>query len=165
MRLLGLVIALGVMSAIFSFIERRPATPPRHWKERSVRTDLVFWFFTPLVTKTFAGVALVAALIGTASALGFHVHLAQLQNLLVARGPIAHQPRWLQGIEVLFLSDGIGYWMHRLFHRGRLWPFHAVHHGSEHLDWLSSVRVHPVSPSCHSSVLASNAPLWDVVLT
>jgi sterol desaturase/sphingolipid hydroxylase (fatty acid hydroxylase superfamily) len=143
MRLLGLLIALGVMSAIFSFIERRPA-PPRHWKDRSVRTDIVFWFFT-LVTKTFTTVVLIAALVTVASALGFHIHLSTLQNLFVARGPIARQTRWLQGIEMLFLSDGLGYWMHRLFHRERLWPFHVVHHGSEHLDWLSSVRVHPVN--------------------
>jgi sterol desaturase/sphingolipid hydroxylase (fatty acid hydroxylase superfamily) len=26
-----------------------------------------------------------------------------------------------------------------------LWPFHAVHHSSEHLDWLSSMRFHPVN--------------------
>jgi sterol desaturase/sphingolipid hydroxylase (fatty acid hydroxylase superfamily) len=122
MRLLGLLIALGVMSAIFSFTERRPA-PPRHWKDRSVRTDIVFWFFTPLVTKTFTTVVLIAALVTVASALGFHIHLSTLQNLFVARGPIARQTRWLQGIEMLFLSDGLGYWMHRLFHRERLWPF------------------------------------------
>src|SRR5262245_45743586 len=145
MRLVGLLIALGVLSASFSLIERRPATPPRNWKDRSVRTDILFWFFTPLVTKTVTNITLVAALAATAAVLGFDVHLTQLQDLLVARGPIARQSRWLQAIEVLVLSDAIGYWMHRLFHFGRLWPFHAVHHGSEHLDWLSSVRVHPVN--------------------
>ena len=25
-----------------------------------------------------------------------------------------------------------------------LWNFHAIHHSSEHLDWLASFRVHPV---------------------
>ena len=35
--------------------------------------------------------------------------------------------------------------MHRVFHRRRLWPFHAVHHSTEDLDWLGSVRVHPVN--------------------
>jgi sterol desaturase/sphingolipid hydroxylase (fatty acid hydroxylase superfamily) len=35
--------------------------------------------------------------------------------------------------------------MHRLFHRPRLWPFHAVHHSSTEVDWLSAVRLHPVN--------------------
>jgi sterol desaturase/sphingolipid hydroxylase (fatty acid hydroxylase superfamily) len=35
--------------------------------------------------------------------------------------------------------------MHRMFHGRRLWRFHAIHHSSEDLDWLSSVRVHPVN--------------------
>jgi sterol desaturase/sphingolipid hydroxylase (fatty acid hydroxylase superfamily) len=37
------------------------------------------------------------------------------------------------------------YWMHRLFHGRRLWRFHAVHHSSVDLDWLSAVRLHPVN--------------------
>jgi sterol desaturase/sphingolipid hydroxylase (fatty acid hydroxylase superfamily) len=60
-------------------------------------------------------------------------------------GPVALQPVWLQLIEIYLMFDFIGYWMHRLFHRRRWWPFHAVHHSSEDLDWLSSVRIHPVN--------------------
>jgi sterol desaturase/sphingolipid hydroxylase (fatty acid hydroxylase superfamily) len=32
-----------------------------------------------------------------------------------------------------------------LFHSRRLWKFHAVHHSSKEVDWLSSVRLHPVN--------------------
>jgi sterol desaturase/sphingolipid hydroxylase (fatty acid hydroxylase superfamily) len=60
-------------------------------------------------------------------------------------GPISRQPLWLQAIEIYVLVDFCAYWMHRLFHRGRWWPFHAVHHSSEELDWLGSLRVHPVN--------------------
>ena len=35
--------------------------------------------------------------------------------------------------------------MHRLLHRPLLWRFHAVHHSSTQVDWLSAVRVHPVN--------------------
>ena len=35
--------------------------------------------------------------------------------------------------------------MHRWFHGARLWRFHAVHHSSVDLDWLSAVRLHPVN--------------------
>jgi sterol desaturase/sphingolipid hydroxylase (fatty acid hydroxylase superfamily) len=51
----------------------------------------------------------------------------------------------VQAFEVLLLGDLAGYWVHRLFHGRWLWPFHAVHHASRHLDWLSSVRLHPVN--------------------
>src|SRR6185437_609525 len=41
-------------------------------------------------------------------------------------------------------------WIHRLFHGNAwLWPFHAIHHSSEQLDWLSATRVHPVDSIAH----------------
>jgi sterol desaturase/sphingolipid hydroxylase (fatty acid hydroxylase superfamily) len=60
-------------------------------------------------------------------------------------GPLSRQPLWLQAVQIYVLVDFIAYWTHRLFHRGRWWPFHAVHHSSEELDWLASIRVHPVN--------------------
>jgi sterol desaturase/sphingolipid hydroxylase (fatty acid hydroxylase superfamily) len=65
-------------------------------------------------------------------------------------GPVAAQPLWLQAIEIYLLADFMGYWLHRLFHTGAWWPFHAVHHSSEELDWLSSVRVHPVNEAVNN---------------
>jgi sterol desaturase/sphingolipid hydroxylase (fatty acid hydroxylase superfamily) len=41
----------------------------------------------------------------------------------------------------------------------RLWPFHAVHHGSKDLDWLSAVRLHPVN-----DVVSRVAPVIPVLL-
>jgi len=60
-------------------------------------------------------------------------------------GPIVQQPQWLMLLELLVLGDVIGYWVHRWFHSRRLWTFHAVHHSSRRLDWLSALRVHPVN--------------------
>jgi sterol desaturase/sphingolipid hydroxylase (fatty acid hydroxylase superfamily) len=60
-------------------------------------------------------------------------------------GPLARQPAWLQAIEFLVLFELGSYWMHRWFHGNRLWRFHAVHHSSQQLDWLSTVRHHPVN--------------------
>ncbi len=44
----------------------------------------------------------------------------------------------------LVIADFFGYWKHRLFHTRFMWPFHAVHHSSENVDWLSNDRSHPV---------------------
>jgi sterol desaturase/sphingolipid hydroxylase (fatty acid hydroxylase superfamily) len=61
------------------------------------------------------------------------------------REAVRSQPWWLQAIEVIVLSDFCVYWAHRLQHRvGWLWRFHAVHHTSEHLDWLAAHREHPI---------------------
>jgi sterol desaturase/sphingolipid hydroxylase (fatty acid hydroxylase superfamily) len=61
------------------------------------------------------------------------------------RSAVASQPWWLQGVEVVLLSDLLIYWAHRLQHRvGFLWRFHAVHHSAEHLDWLAAHREHPL---------------------
>lgn len=52
------------------------------------------------------------------------------------------------GLQVLFLAlsaDFVLYWVHRAFHEfPRLWPFHAVHHCAEHMDWLAGSRTHLV---------------------
>ena len=37
------------------------------------------------------------------------------------------------------------YWLHRLFHGGGFWKYHAIHHSSEELDWISAARFHPVN--------------------
>jgi sterol desaturase/sphingolipid hydroxylase (fatty acid hydroxylase superfamily) len=55
------------------------------------------------------------------------------------------QPLWLQSIEVLFFSDLLIYWGHRLQHKvDFLWRFHKVHHSAEQLDWLAAHREHPI---------------------
>jgi sterol desaturase/sphingolipid hydroxylase (fatty acid hydroxylase superfamily) len=60
-------------------------------------------------------------------------------------GLLQRQPAWLQVAEVLLLGDLLGYWSHRLFHGRALWRFHAIHHSSTSVDWLSSVRLHPIN--------------------
>lgn len=58
---------------------------------------------------------------------------------------IQSQPFLLQAFEVLFFSDFLIYWGHRLQHRvDFLWRFHKVHHSSEHMDWLAAHREHPI---------------------
>jgi sterol desaturase/sphingolipid hydroxylase (fatty acid hydroxylase superfamily) len=37
------------------------------------------------------------------------------------------------------------YWLHRLFHGGGFWKYHAIHHSSEEISWISAARFHPVN--------------------
>ena len=60
-------------------------------------------------------------------------------------GPLSQLPLWAQAILFLVLSDFMLYWLHRMFHGGEFWKYHAVHHSSEELDWISAARFHPVN--------------------
>ena len=142
--ILSAFIALVVLSAIFFLIERLGRGGKQRVLRLGWRTDVVYWFFTILLTKPFARVLLILPL--TVLLLDEVTSLDVVKMKAYAGyGPISRQPLWLQAIEIYVLVDFCAYWMHRLFHRGRWWPFHAVHHSSEELDWLASVRVHPCS--------------------
>jgi lathosterol oxidase len=46
---------------------------------------------------------------------------------------------------LLLVADFTQYWVHRSFHASRwLWPFHAIHHSIEQMDWLAGSRLHLV---------------------
>ncbi len=72
---------------------------------------------------------------------------ALLDNIIPSsfRQMVQKQPFWLQASEVIFCSDLIIYWGHRLQHKvDFLWRFHKVHHSAEKLDWLAAHREHPL---------------------
>lgn len=139
-------IAIGfvVLSAVFFVLQKIwPSVPGQKTFRRGFVTDLFYWAFTPLVTRAITPIAVGVALIPIAVANG--VELKDLKTLAEGRGPLAEQALWLQAIQIFVIGDFIGYWQHRWFHGGWRWPFHAIHHSSEDLDWLSSVRLHPVN--------------------
>jgi sterol desaturase/sphingolipid hydroxylase (fatty acid hydroxylase superfamily) len=73
-------------------------------------------------------------------------------------GPLAELPLVGQMIVFLIGEDFILYWTHRFFHGARMWKYHAVHHSSEELEWISAARFHPVNLFL-GSVLADVAML------
>jgi sterol desaturase/sphingolipid hydroxylase (fatty acid hydroxylase superfamily) len=139
----GLLISFAVLFLVFSALQGlRPAERRIPILRRGFWTDVVYWGFTPLVTRTItrASVIMVAAVF----ALVVYGRIDRDQ-LLSGFGPAARLPLWVQAGLILIIGDFIGYWMHRWFHGRRLWRFHAIHHSSTELDWLSSVRLHPVN--------------------
>jgi sterol desaturase/sphingolipid hydroxylase (fatty acid hydroxylase superfamily) len=137
----GIVVALLLFTVGFGLIERQSPAIRRRWRARRGRsTDLLYWFFTPLVTKAITRVALLVTFLPLVMVWGW-----KFTTFSRGFGPVSRQPLWVQALEVVVLGDLIGYWTHRLLHTGRLWPIHAVHHSSVDLDWLSAVRVHPLN--------------------
>lgn len=145
--LAGVVLGLVLLAVLLWPIERAwPALPGQPLWRRGIRTDLAYWFFTPLVTKSITRGGVVVAVLLLALGAGVPLDRGHVQAFFSgADHLVQRQPMGLQVLEVLLLGDLLGYWTHRLFHGRTLWRFHAVHHGSKQLDWLSSVRLHPVN--------------------
>src|SRR6187397_2526262 len=82
--ILSLAIGLFVLSAIFFLIERvRPALPAQRRRAADTRTDVVYWFFTPLVTRAVTRFALGIVFVVLAWWQG--ITLADLQRLTTTR--------------------------------------------------------------------------------
>jgi sterol desaturase/sphingolipid hydroxylase (fatty acid hydroxylase superfamily) len=143
--LISVTIGLMVLSGVFWMLERwRPALPGQRRRAADTRVDLAYWFFTPLVTRTASRVAIGAVFVAIAAWQG--LTLDELRATFTTRQTwAATLPLWVQAPLILLLADLLAYWTHRIFHARWLWPFHAIHHSSKLVDWLSSVRLHPVN--------------------
>ena len=130
------VIASLFVAVIFGALEHffPDRRQQRHWRSQ-MRTDLGYWVLAPLVNRVLVPAVAIVAIVGVTVALPRPGEAA-----------IASWPLWAQALGMLVIGDFVGYWIHRRFHHSaRLWRLHAVHHSSEELDWLSSVRVHPLN--------------------
>ena len=126
----GCVVFFYAIEALF------PAIKGQKLLRKDTGTDVVYWFVTPVLTFLMVrGLLLTLIWIG----------LTEAQSGAILRGQpyITAQPTWLISLEALLVSDLLIYWIHRFWHRF-VWPVHAVHHSSKKIDWLSSVRMHPI---------------------
>ena len=135
------LVAIGLLSAILS---RRFAcnSDVPWWRSPDLATDLAYWFVVPVFTRFLRiGLLVLGAMVI------FDVHGAQgiIDFYENGHGPWAALPFWLQVVLYLVISDFILYWIHRIFHGPQMWKYHAVHHSSEHVDWVSAARFHPVN--------------------
>jgi sterol desaturase/sphingolipid hydroxylase (fatty acid hydroxylase superfamily) len=139
----GIPISLAlaaVFTVLTSFWACNPGRP--WWRKRDLVTDLCYWFFIPVITRYLRiGMLIVGAalLFGITTADGL---IAFYDN---GHGPLAALPLVVQMILFLIGEDIILYWTHRWFHGANMWKYHAVHHSSEELEWISAARFHPIN--------------------
>ena len=105
-------------------------------------TDLCYWFLIPLFTR-YLRIGLLV--IGAAFLFGITTGEGLVAFYDDGHGPLAQLPLWSQAAIFLLGSDVMMYWIHRAFHRPAMWKYHAVHHSSVELDWISAARFHPVN--------------------
>jgi sterol desaturase/sphingolipid hydroxylase (fatty acid hydroxylase superfamily) len=130
----------AVFTVLTSFWACNPGKP--WWRKHDIVTDLCYWFFIPVIARYLRiGLLIVGAavLFGITTADGL---VAFYDN---GHGPLAALPLGVQMVLFLVGEDIILYWTHRYFHGARMWKYHAVHHSSEELEWISAARFHPVN--------------------
>jgi sterol desaturase/sphingolipid hydroxylase (fatty acid hydroxylase superfamily) len=139
----------GTLQHLFPHDRAQPMVRKDAW------VDAVYWIGAPLA---YGGVSLGMmagglAVIFQGDAQAIRAHMTNGADW--ADG----QPLWLLALGVLIVTDFSMYWTHRLFHAGRLWRYHAIHHAPEHLDFLHAARFHPVNFIAHG-VFANALALW-----
>jgi len=145
MVVVRLVIAFAILALVFGAIEARWPARRQPRVRRGFRVDVIYWLFTPLVSRALAVGSVVIVAIAIAAIAGVPLDRGLVTAWAHRPGPLAALPRAVHVALVIAIGDFTGYWLHRAFHRGRLWRFHAIHHSSIDLDWLSATRLHPVN--------------------
>ena len=124
---------LILLGAIFIPIERLLKKVDQPILRYEWREDLFYFFVSTLFVQTLTYLSLNPSL----------TVLAATEWANEIRSAIASQPLWLQFLEIMFLTDLVQYWVHRVFHQiPWLWRFHAVHHSAQAMDWLAGSRMH-----------------------
>ena len=141
LKLIPISIALGVVFAVLTqWSACNPGRP--WWRKREIVTDVLYWFLIPLGAR-FVRIGLMVT--GAAYLYNIHGAEALIKFYDNGFGPLAEMPLWAQALTFLIVSDFLTYWIHRLYHGAQLWRYHAVHHSSEDLDWISAARFHPIN--------------------
>jgi sterol desaturase/sphingolipid hydroxylase (fatty acid hydroxylase superfamily) len=129
------VLNLLLYSAVFIPLERlfalRGGQPVfrRQWV-----VDLTYFFINSLLIEILTIFTLRPALI--------LFDWARVASVSTAVGSL---PLLVQVPALLLVADFTQYWVHRTFHAVPfLWPFHAIHHSAEQMDWLAGSRLHLV---------------------
>jgi len=88
--------------------------------------------------------------------------------IFIDRAAWEAMPAALMLLIVVFVSDFVGYWRHRLEHTPLFWPSHAVHHSDTEMTWLTLERFHPVNVLTTVMIgttvmLMMGLPVWAVI--
>lgn len=127
------VLAIAFLFVISWPLERLWRRHPVPVRRLALRTDLAYAAAQPALQFATLAVAVVVGLLS----------FAWLPGLLL-RPLVVGLPAPIQLIGGVLVFDVLVYWAHRWGHTVPLfWRFHAVHHSTRHLDWVSGFRAHP----------------------
>lgn len=129
------ILNLLLYSAVFIPLERLFALRASQGVFRRQWTvDTTYFFVNSLLIELLAIMTLTPALI-----------FFDWARVPAATAFVSTLPLILAVPLLLLVADFTQYWVHRMFHAvPMLWPFHAIHHSIEEMDWLAGSRLHLV---------------------
>jgi sterol desaturase/sphingolipid hydroxylase (fatty acid hydroxylase superfamily) len=132
---LGLLFGIvGLFVVVVPFEKLFPRHRGQKVRRPELGMDLGYAAISPVLNVVSITLAVIVGL----------VSLAWLPGL-VLRPIVTALPGWLSAVLGIALFDVAIYWVHRWMHEvPMLWKFHAVHHSSATMDWVSGFRNHPV---------------------
>jgi sterol desaturase/sphingolipid hydroxylase (fatty acid hydroxylase superfamily) len=147
--MIAATIHLFACMLVFTLVERLwPSSRPHSWWRRPFLVDVCSWLTLPV-------------------AIGSGIMLAVWSTRALLREPLWPWLEWLQSatnhlplllnVLIAFVAvDFFNYWLHRAYHHFPfLWSFHVMHHTSEPIDWLSTLRVHPISQMIGTAIVTT----------
>jgi len=121
---------------IFIPLEKAFAQKPLQVLRPHWRTDLVYFFVSHLLIQFY--------LLFTNY---IHQDLLGWAQVGAVQSFAQDLPTVVQILCCVFIADFFQAVTHKWYHEvSWLWKFHAVHHSSEHLDWLAGSRAHVIEP-------------------
>jgi sterol desaturase/sphingolipid hydroxylase (fatty acid hydroxylase superfamily) len=123
-----------------------PCNPgQRAFLTRDLADNLLWWLLGLLLSALVYGDLAAAYIRVGARVATLHDANQAAAAVLAGYGWAARLPLPVQALAILVAMDFIQYWLHRAYHGRWLWPFHAVHHSAEDLDWSATFRIHPLN--------------------
>jgi sterol desaturase/sphingolipid hydroxylase (fatty acid hydroxylase superfamily) len=143
------IINLAVTFVAFGFLARLCACNADQPKfvTRELADNALYWFLGVIFYVDLQSLIIKAG----AFALFQNHAAAVIAAVNSGYGWMSHLPLLAQAAIVILIIDVIQYWLHRIFHGHALWPFHAIHHSAEQVDWSTAYRFHPVNFVVYSS--------------
>jgi sterol desaturase/sphingolipid hydroxylase (fatty acid hydroxylase superfamily) len=141
-NLIVLFVAFGILARICGCNPRQPS-----FVGRDLADNALYWF----VALLFYGGVVALYIHAGASLLAPRDANKVAATILSGYGPVSRLPLLVQALLIIVAIDFVQYWLHRLFHSHVLWPFHAIHHSAEDLDWTATYRNHPLNFLIYSS--------------
>jgi sterol desaturase/sphingolipid hydroxylase (fatty acid hydroxylase superfamily) len=161
-KLVGVVVFLLLGAVVLRGLERIfPARDATHTPVRTKLfarerlTDVAHVFFNTVVTQPIVKVLGLLTFLAFVLVFRLPHDRSHLYDVWHHEARFAGMPIFVQAPLAVLFADLTGYWVHRAFHWGTLWRFHAVHHSSRVLDWLAGARNHPIAEGLTTVVSAA----------
>ncbi len=146
-------IALAILFSVLTAFTGQVSSPGKvWWKNPGLLTDVCNATVNSVLAPYFKNAILLIIFFLISGNVSSETVVDYFSN---GRAPLHGLPFWWQAVIYLLLADFLLYWIHRVFHGGPFWKYHAIHHSAKQVDWTTSYRWHPVNYMLQQSLVGA----------